>query len=37
VSTLSVHGMMGLVSGLFKKEQQPATPPTSRGDEPKNR
>lgn len=37
VSTLPVHGMMGLVSGLLKKPQQAATPPTPHGDEPKNR
>jgi len=33
--TLPTHGMIGLVSGLFAKQQQPASPPTRDSDEPK--
>jgi cell division protease FtsH len=32
-----MHGMMGLVSGLFGKQPPAASPPTREGDEPKSR
>jgi len=34
-STLPAHGMMGIVSRLFAKPDQAASPPTNDGDEPK--
>jgi ATP-dependent Zn protease len=35
-SSMPAHGMMGLVSGLFAKQDQAASPPTRDNDEPKS-
>ena len=34
---MPTHGMMGLVSSLFGKQNQPASPPSRDSDEPKSR
>lgn len=36
-ASMPAHGMMGLVSGLFPKQDQAASPPTRDHDEPKSR
>lgn len=36
-ASMPAHGMMGLVAGLFAKQDQTASPPMRENDEPKNR
>lgn len=36
-TSMPAHGMMGLVAGLFAKQDQAASPPKRENDEPKNR
>jgi ATP-dependent Zn protease len=35
-ASMPMHGMVGLVSGLFAKRNQPPSPPTQDGDGPQN-